>query len=185
MRRLSGEAPPWTADKVLASHRFTNVYRAADRVSQYLIRHVLYAGSQADDEIFFRAILFKLFNKISTWKHLAERIGTPSWKTFEVERYARVLDEMLARGETVYSAAYIMPSPRFGNPRKHRNHLQLLEHMMRDGASWKVAPEHQQRGLGRRLAQGRVGGDEEGDANLGLDLVAEQVDDLDVEIGRI
>ena len=29
---------PWTDDRVLSAHRFTNAYRAADRVSQYLIR---------------------------------------------------------------------------------------------------------------------------------------------------
>ena len=32
-----------------------------------------------------------------------------------------------------------MPSPSFGNPRKHQNHLALLEHMMRAGAPRKVA----------------------------------------------
>lgn len=45
-RRLSGSAPPWTEDPVLRAFRFTNVYRAADRVSQYLIRRVIYEGPQ-------------------------------------------------------------------------------------------------------------------------------------------
>src|SRR5215831_14462254 len=68
MRRVVGAPAPWTDDPVLASYRFTNVYRAADRVSQYLIRHILYKGLQTEDEIFFRAILFKMFNRIETWK---------------------------------------------------------------------------------------------------------------------
>ena len=42
--RLAGEAPPWTADPILAAHRFTNCYRAADRVSQFLITQVCYRG---------------------------------------------------------------------------------------------------------------------------------------------
>src|SRR5262245_53410304 len=41
MRRIAGLRQPWTRDVVLASYRFTNVYRASDRVTQYLIRHVL------------------------------------------------------------------------------------------------------------------------------------------------
>src|SRR5690349_12726961 len=49
MKRVAGERPPWTDDPVLASHRFTNVYRAADRVSQYLIRYVLYRGPQTEE----------------------------------------------------------------------------------------------------------------------------------------
>jgi hypothetical protein len=139
MRRLIGAPPPWTDDPVLGTHRFTNAYRATDRVSQYLIRHVLYEGKQTTEEIFFRALLFKLFNRIETWEELTAKLRAPAWKNFSFERYARVLDAVLARGETLYSAAYIMPSPSFGNARKHRNHLRLLEHMMRDGAPRRVA----------------------------------------------
>ncbi len=139
MRRVTGAPQPWTDDPILAEHRFTNAYRAADRVSQYLIRHVLYEGEQQEQEVFFRALLFKFFNRIETWEELVEKLGMPTWGSFEFERTARVMDSMLARGETIYSAAYIMPSPDFGSPRKHRNHLRLLEHMMRDGAPQRVA----------------------------------------------
>lgn len=139
MRRVSGFSPPWSDDPVLSTHRFTNAYRAADRVSQYLIRNVLYEGPQTSEEVYFRALLFKLFNRIETWERLATELDVLSWKTFDFERYARVLDTMHARRERVYSAAYIMPSPSFGSERKHRNHLCLLEHMMRDGAARRVA----------------------------------------------
>lgn len=138
MRRVAGKPPPWTEDPVLANYRFTNVYRAADRVSQYLISNVLYRGEQTASEIFFRALLFKFFNKIETWEHLESELGALSWKAFEFERYAKVLDEVALRREAIYSAAYIMPSPAFGHSRKHRNHLQLLEYMMRDGAPLRI-----------------------------------------------
>lgn len=139
MRRVAGAAPPWTDDPVLMSHRFTNAYRAADRVSQYLIRHVLYEGDQGDEEVFFRALLFKFFNRVDTWEGLTAKLGVPSWRTFDFESYARVLDSRIEDDRRIYSAAYIMPSPSFGNARKHRNHLRLLEHMMRDGAPARVA----------------------------------------------
>ncbi len=139
MRRAQGEAPPWTTDPVISAHRFTNAYRASDRVSQYLIRHVIYEGSAVAEEVFFRTLLFKLFNRIETWKELTAKLGLPSWKAYDFERYAAVLDSMYQRGERVYSAAYIMPPPSFGHGRKHRNHLQLLEHMMRDKAPKHIA----------------------------------------------
>lgn len=139
MRRVTGAPSPWTDDPILASYRFTNVYRAADRVSQYLIRHVIYDGPQAKDEIFFRVMLFKIFNRIETWKALVSEVGSLSWRGFDFQRYAQVLDDMLVRGVPIYSAAYIMPSPPLGSPRKHRNHLGLLEHMMRSGAPTRVA----------------------------------------------
>ena len=50
-------------------------YRASDRVSQYLIRNVIYRHDQGPEEVFFRIMLFKLFNKIETWELLEEHSG--------------------------------------------------------------------------------------------------------------
>ena len=41
LKRLKGEQPPWTSNPILATHKFTNVFRAADRVSQYCIKQVI------------------------------------------------------------------------------------------------------------------------------------------------
>ncbi|WP_437854505.1 nucleotide kinase domain-containing protein [Sorangium sp. So ce363] len=139
MRRVLGSTPPWTEDPILSAHRFTNTYRASDRVSQYLIRHVIYEGSQKPEEVFFRTILFKIFNRIDTWEALRAQLGTVSWREFTFDAYAKVLDRLIGDGQRIYSAAYIMPSPAFGSPRKHRNHLRLVEHMMADGATRKLA----------------------------------------------
>lgn len=139
-RRVAGAPPPWTTDPIIAAHRFTNPYRAADRVSQYLIRNVIYDGSSSVEEVFFRTLLFKLFNRIDTWELLSDGLGTtPTWRGFDVERYGRILDGAFSSKQRLYSAAYIMPSPALGHPRKHRNHLQLLDKMMRDGAPMRVA----------------------------------------------
>lgn len=139
MRRVAGAPPPWSDDPVIAAHRFTNAYRAADRVSQYLIHQVIYGGAQAVEEVFFRTLLFKLFNRIETSEQLTSKLGELTWRGFDFERYAHVLDAMIGRGEPVYSGAYIMPPPCFGSERKHRNHLRLLDHMMRDGAPRRIA----------------------------------------------
>ncbi|GAB7006519.1 hypothetical protein JCM18899A_39920 [Nocardioides sp. AN3] len=127
--RLQGQPGPWTEDRVVAQYRFTNAYRAADRVSQDLIR-VAYSGSQDPQDILFRILLFRFFNKPETWAALEENRGGLHLADFDVEAYARVLDDRLERGERVYSAAYIVPPPPFGERRKHRNHLRLIEHMM-------------------------------------------------------
>lgn len=65
-RRLHRTAGHLTDDPVLRSFKFTNAYRASDRVSQYLIRNVIYREDLPRDEtnLFFRVLLFKLFNKI-------------------------------------------------------------------------------------------------------------------------
>lgn len=128
--RLAGTPGPWTTDPVLRQHRFTNCYRAADRVSQYLIRHVAYSGPESLEEVVFRILLFKFFNKIETWQLLEASVGTISWAQFDIGQYDQVLSRAFDGGRRIYSAAYVMPAPQLGRTRKHSNHLELLRLMM-------------------------------------------------------
>ena len=98
-RRVRGEPGPWTTDPVLTAHRFTNAYRAADRVSQYMIRHVAYDGDPAPEEVVFRVLLFKLFNRIETWELLAGAVGPLIGRDFDVEMFDKVMSEAFARGD--------------------------------------------------------------------------------------
>ena len=132
-QRLRRGSPPWTQDKVLRAHKFTNAYRASDRVSQYLIRNIIYGPDLSDEpvEVVFRILLFKLFNRVETWELLEQELGTLTYSDYSFKRYDRVLAAAMARGERIYSGAYIMPPGRsFGHGRKHRNHLTLLGRMM-------------------------------------------------------
>ena len=106
-RRLEGCPPPWTEDPVIQAHKFTNAYRTADRVSQYLIRNVIYRSDLPGDaeEVVFRILLFKLFNKIETWELLQEDLGPLTYAGYSFKRYDRVLGRAMMRGQTIYSAA--------------------------------------------------------------------------------
>lgn len=140
MRRVRGEESPWSLDPVLRTHKFTNAYRAADRVSQYLIRNVIGSDHRSANDTFFRIILFKLFNRIETWELLVDQLGEPCAEEFDVARYDRVMTEAFAMGERLYSAAYIMPSGgRSGFPRKHTMHLHLLKRMLMDELPSQIA----------------------------------------------
>lgn len=141
LRRLQGLAGPWTEDPVIRAHRFTNVYRASDRVSQFLITDVQHAPhrSQAPAEVFFRTILFKIFNRIDTWLLLERKLGPISWQSTPLAAIGGVLDAAFGGGRRIYSAAYIMPSPQLGSRRKHTNHLSLIARMMEDSAPGRTA----------------------------------------------
>lgn len=133
-KRLAGKPLPWTTDPILREYKFTNAYRASDRVSQYLIRNVIYSGQQSPEDLFFRILLFKFFNKIETWEMLLKETGPISFAEYTFERYDAALTKSIAAGDRIYSAAYIMPSggPSSNSERKHKMHLRLLEEMMRD-----------------------------------------------------
>lgn len=138
LARVAGRPGPWTTDPILIGHRFTNCYRAADRVSQFLLAEVSYAGDQRWDEVFFRTLLFKTFNRMSTWQLLAAAVGEPRWDCYSFDIYDDVLSRAFNAGHRLYSAAYVMPSPRLGAARKHSNHLRLIESLMSSQAPWRV-----------------------------------------------
>ena len=76
LKKKNGEPAPWTKDEILQEFKFCNSYRVNDRVSQYLLKNVIYNGKKyTDADMIFRIILFKLFNKESTWELLENEIG--------------------------------------------------------------------------------------------------------------
>lgn len=134
-RRMLLLPRPWTINPVLRNYKFTNAYRASDRVTQYLIRNVIYRGDLADspDEVVFRILVFKLFNKIETWELLEAALGRITFEEFNFRRYDDVLSRARREGQRIYSAAYIMPHNRnLGTSIKHQSHLALIERMMSD-----------------------------------------------------
>jgi thymidylate kinase len=142
-RRLQGQPRPWTADAIIDEHKFTNAYRASDRVSQYLIRNVIYRDDlpSTAEEVCFRILIYKLFNKIETWELLEKTLGPITYESYKFKRYDTALAKALHNGQRIYSAAYIMPpgSRAFGHAAKHQNHLKLLESMMRDELPARLA----------------------------------------------
>lgn len=138
--RINNKEYPWSLDPILNNHKFTNVYRVTDRVSQYLIKEVIYKGSQEPIELFFRIILFKIFNRISTWEFLKNEIGEITFNDYSFKKYDSLLSELLKNKIPIYSAAYIMASGRstFGWERKHQNHLELIALMIKDGIPYKI-----------------------------------------------
>ena len=130
LRRVAGDPSPWTTDTVLSEYKFTNAFRAADRVSQYLI-HLIYSDPKASGAtLFLRALLFKVFNKIETWDRVVNGLGMPVAHEFDYAACDDLLVNLRRQGAPIYSAAYIMPSGgRAGMP-KHQMHLRLIRRML-------------------------------------------------------
>jgi hypothetical protein len=139
-RRLQGESPPWTADPIFQRYRFCNAYRASDRVTQFLIREVIYQPELTTQDLLLRIVLFRLFSRPQTWQALEAAHGGIRASSFDPARFSATLDGQLAAGEPVYTSAFILPAAsEFGHARKHANHLALVEHMLRTGLPRAVA----------------------------------------------
>ncbi|NJM20283.1 MAG: hypothetical protein HC874_22990 [Richelia sp. SL_2_1] len=132
--KLKNVPPPWTSDPILNTYKFCNAYRVSDRVSQYLIKNVIYDEnrSQNEEEVLCRILLFKIFNKIETWKYLENRIGDYiTLSNFDFNLYSKILEEAMDSGYAIYTSAYMScASKEFGYEKKHQNHLALIQKMI-------------------------------------------------------
>ena len=140
-KRSESITSPWTKDPLLRKYKFTNVYRASDRVSQYLIKNIIYKGNQSPQETFFRILLFKIFNKISTWELLKSFLDDISYEQFSFDKYNKILSAAVEQNKVLYSGAYIMTSGErvFGFKRKFQNHLKLIDLLMINNVPEKVS----------------------------------------------
>ena len=135
-RRLAGQPWPWTDDPIFRQHAFTNVFRVYDRVTQYIICNVIGKGDQDLHETCFRVILFRCFNRISTWELLLDHFGELTWRDFDLTAYESILYEEYRQNNKLYGASYILPAPELGGfslggaKANYANHLRLLKVMM-------------------------------------------------------
>lgn len=143
-RRRSAQPGPWTEDPILANYKFCNTFRASDRVTQYLIRQVIYGRHGADlpaEDAFMRIVLFRIFSKENTWDLLEAATGGLKSDTFDIDRLDAILTAAKAKGP-IYTAAFILCAANpYGFKAKHQNHLELVRRMFAPG------------GLGAKLAR--------------------------------
>lgn len=132
--RVAGDSPPYSTNPIFQQYRFTSVYRASDRVTQYLIRNVQYNADWSPEDLIFRTILFKHFNTCHTWDGLKIGLGEePSLSNFSFDRYCQALDYVAETYSTVYNNAYMTAWVRDSYKQKHYGYLKLFEDVFRDG----------------------------------------------------
>jgi hypothetical protein len=131
-RRVAGAAPPWTADPILQTFKFCNVFRAADRVSQYMIRDVCYHDEDCTPEDrLFQIVAFRTFSKIDTWRSVRTFLGHyPTLDDLGTGALTKALDRARATNGGLYTGAFILcATDAYGQGLKHLNHIELFRHM--------------------------------------------------------
>jgi hypothetical protein len=130
-RRFLGAPPPWTDDPILLQYKFTNVFRAADRVSQYMIRQVCYHDEPASDaDRLFQIVLFRTLSKIETWQGLRRILGHyPRLSDLKNGTLEKALNHLTERGPIYTSAFILCANDAYGRGHKHLNHLALMSDM--------------------------------------------------------
>jgi hypothetical protein len=135
-RRIAGSPPPWSDNPIFQRFKFCNVFRAADRVSQYLIRDVAYCPTKSTNaDRIFQIVAFRTFSKPETWKEVIKQIGRPpTLDDLASGDFERALSMLKARGNGLYTGAFILCATKaFGFDEKHKNHVGLFKNMFFDG----------------------------------------------------
>lgn len=141
-RRVAGLPKPWTDDPILQKFKFCNVFRASDRVSQYLIRHVAYREpvDTAVDRI-FQITAFRTFSNVDTWDGVMTCLGhAPTLDDLRSGAFGDALDRIKQRNGGLYTGAFILCANKaFGYDEKHRNHVALFKEMfLRHNAAERI-----------------------------------------------
>lgn len=128
--RMAGRPAPWSNDEILQNYKFCNVFRAADRVSQYLIEHVAYrenAGTKAD--MVFQILAFRTFSKIETWEGVIQHLGrAPTLNDLTRGTFEKALDDVKKKNNGLYTGAFILCATKeFGFNEKHKNYVVLFK----------------------------------------------------------
>lgn len=133
-KKNTGAAFPWTEDKIISEHKFTNVFRFLDWESQFLIKHVIGKDNRSYEDTVFRVLLFKLFNLSGTWLYLESHLGEITAST-SIKKIDSLLNEYIDTGGKVFSSAYLQASNFVQLPQwehlkglpKHHQYLTVFE----------------------------------------------------------
>ncbi len=142
---------PWTDDRIIQTFKFCNVFRAADRVSQYMIHHVCYHDEPCSSEDrLFQIVAFRTFSKVETWRSVRDFLGRyPTLDDLGDGSFVKALEHARDRNGGLYTGAFILcATDAYGQGVKHRNHVELFRHMfLQDGLGEQLAQATSLRGV--------------------------------------
>jgi hypothetical protein len=133
-KRARGEAPPWTDDPIFSTYKFCNVFRSADRESQYMIRDICYGGAEGKD-LAFEIVAFRTFSRGDVWDKVKMILGhAPSLEDLDNGDFEKALTHLKASGEKLYTGSFILcANEAYGRKGKHLNHVEMFRAMFLDG----------------------------------------------------
>lgn len=85
--RQAGAPQPWTDDPVLATRKFTNVFRVLDPGTQFLLTDLFDPDIDPRDNL-MRAFLYRHTGRVETWEYLDVTTGYPTLDILDEVRAA-------------------------------------------------------------------------------------------------
>lgn len=109
-RKEAGRPMPWTTDPILSKYRFCCPRREDDRGTVWIRKHVRKAFS-ASPNLWLMLCIARQINWPDTLAELIDRRAWPEDQSFLPSSITRVLADRKARGDKVYTGAYMISAP--------------------------------------------------------------------------
>jgi len=112
-KQQRGSPPSWTDDPIFQQFKFTNVQRFQDRTTQWLVKNMYDPNrDRPHEEILRNCAMFRYFGTIE----FARAVG---WrKRWNPTQVAQVAKNMRARGEKVFTGAYVITNANIQGPKE-------------------------------------------------------------------
>lgn len=106
VKKEAGEPWPWTDDVVLQNHFFCNIYREDDKVTRWFRENVRDRVSHDPEEALRATTFFRWFNLPESMELVRHYLL--NMHAYHREDVERILRERKARGQNLWSGAYII-----------------------------------------------------------------------------
>lgn len=110
-RKDRGESPPWTADPILGAYRFCNVRREDDRVTRWIHENVREPFADRPELWLMLCICRQINWPDALAALIADARAWPINGAFDPRRMTEILNARKARGEKIYTGAYMISAP--------------------------------------------------------------------------
>lgn len=141
-QRQAGAPAPWASDPIVASRKFTNVYRVLDPGTQFLLTD-LFPGTDPRTAL-MRAFLYRHTGRIEVWQHLRAQMGaypTHSDLTTALQVLQAYRDGAATR-RTVFTGAYLVsPQGTRAGSDKLASIVDLTQRLFTPGSPEDIVPD--------------------------------------------
>lgn len=140
IERQVGAPAPWTSDPILASKKFTNVFRVLDPGSQFVLTDLVEENGSARDTL-MRLFLYRHTGRVEAWEHMRGELGylLLHWDLDTVLEYWR---DYRAEGNPIFTGAYLVyPGSSTSGTDKLDYIIGLTQRLFTPGSPEDVVPD--------------------------------------------
>ena len=106
-RFILNEPYPWTLDPILQKYHFCNNYRELDKGTIYLIDKLTPFKTDRE-KVLFNVVMYRFFNSYGFFDKINGPLTPNNYEPYE---FIKILDELISKGESIYSPAYVVCPP--------------------------------------------------------------------------